>query len=225
MSVNAAHFPNAIYDGTSVNRDNRTDNKAPDYEDWDQLVSEVVAAQTAIAAGVPATSGNGAVAGTGNTVEELLSGVHKTTITLSSFSMLVATTGVGIVGTKIYDFPAGLIRILGAVADLTITTSGGGEIDADADVIASVGSVTAADDGTLTSTEANIVPSTAYTLVAGTKHAVGLGIADAWLDGITGNAADVFLNIVVPDADRTDTNEAVTVSGTIAITWANLGDA
>lgn len=220
MSRNVAQFPAAVWDGTTPNRTSRFDDKSPDYEDFDQLVAEVIATQTSLSAG-----GNGAVAGTGNTVSEAaLAGTHQTVITLTEFSMLVATTGVGIVGTKIYDFPAGLIRILGAVADLTLTTVGT-DIDADADVIASVGSVTAADDGTLTSTEANIVPSTAYSLVAGTKHAVGLGVADAWLDGITGNASDVFLNIVVPDADRTDTAQAITVSGTIAITWANLGDA
>lgn len=220
MSKNVAQFPAAVWDGLAPNRTSRYDDRSPDSEDWDQMVAEVVAAQTALSAG-----GNGAVAGTGNTVSEAaLAGLHQTVITLTEFSMLVASAGVGFVGTKIYGFPAGLIRILGAVANLTLTTVGA-EIDADAAVIASVGSVTAADDGSLTSTEANIVPSTAYTLVAGTVSAVGLGVADAWLDGITGAAADAFLNIVVPDADRTDTSQAITVSGTIAITWANLGNA
>lgn len=89
---------------------------------------------------------------------------------------------------------------------------------------ASVGSVTAEDDGTLTSTEANIIPQTDYQLSGGTLQKTGLGIADAWLDGITGAAADAYLNIVCPDADRTDATESVTVTGTIKITWVNLGD-
>jgi len=225
MSINAAQFPaTQVWDGTAPNRANRFDDKAPDSEDWDQMTAELIAAQTAIAAGTPSTSGNGVVAGATNTVVESLAGVHKTVITLTDFSMLVDTAADGFVGTKIYDFPAGLIRLHGAIMDLTLTTVGS-DIDADAAVVASVGTVTCADDATLTSTEADIIPSTAYTLVASTKQAVGLGVTPAVFDGVTSAAVDAFLNIAVPDADRTATAQAITVTGTITITWTNLGDA
>lgn len=210
MSVKLPQFPGKIWDGLSKGRADRFQDKSPDHNDWDQLVAEVIAMQGGSAQG---TVSGGTVAEGGGTV-------HQTVITLAAFQALVAGVGVGDVGSKIYDFPTGLISILGAVMDLTITASGG-QISSTASVVASIGSVTAAHDATLTSTEADIVPSTAYTLVASVKHAVGLGVTPKIFDG-TGTPASAYLNIAVPDADRSDTSENLSVSGTIKITWVNL---
>jgi hypothetical protein len=45
MSVNEADFPGALWDGLGPNRTSRMDDKRPDFEDWDQLVAEVMAMQ------------------------------------------------------------------------------------------------------------------------------------------------------------------------------------
>ena len=46
MSVNKPQFPN--WDGTAPNRPNRLVDKAPDFEDWDQVTAEVLAHQDAV---------------------------------------------------------------------------------------------------------------------------------------------------------------------------------
>lgn len=46
MSVNTPYYPTTIWDGTTPTRSLRSDNKAPDYEDFDQLVAEIIALQT-----------------------------------------------------------------------------------------------------------------------------------------------------------------------------------
>lgn len=45
MSTNNAQYPAAVYDGIGPNRTLRTQNSAPDFEDYDQLVAEVIAVQ------------------------------------------------------------------------------------------------------------------------------------------------------------------------------------
>ncbi len=47
MSINDANYPATIWDGDSPNtqRINRDTNQAPGYEDWDQIVSELIATQ------------------------------------------------------------------------------------------------------------------------------------------------------------------------------------
>ncbi len=45
MSTNNAQYPAAVYDGIGPNRSLRTQNSAPDFEDYDQLVSEIIAVQ------------------------------------------------------------------------------------------------------------------------------------------------------------------------------------
>lgn len=216
-----ASFPAAIWDGDTPNIDHKHQVKKPEGTDWDRLVDEVIAAQTAIKNGFGTA---GAAAGTGNVASEVAPNIQKTVLTLTGLSLSVASTAVGFASQKIYDFPDGNIQVLGAVAALTLTTVGA-NIDADADVLIAVGSAACADDATLTSTEANVIPSTTFALVGSTKTGFALSTAVAVLDGVTSAAADLYLNMVVPDADRTDTAQAVTVTGTITITWINLGDA
>lgn len=215
----SAQFPSAVWDGLSSNQLSRGDDKAPDYHDWDQIVDEVRAIQTRALSG---DGSNGVVAGTGASVTETQGMVHKTTISLSALLVSIASSAIGFGSQKIYDFPDGLISVLGATMDLTITRTGT-EIVAGAAVVAAVGTVAAADDATLTSTEANIIPSTAYTLVSGTKQASGVATTPALFNG-TATAIDAILNLAVPDADRSDTAENLSITGTIVIHWINLGD-
>lgn len=209
-----ASFPASTWDGTSSNQANVQDNKAPDFRDWDVIVDEVIAIEESLG---PVTADKGTPNGTGVELTETIPGkIVVQELTLTNVAITIATSGDGFGSLKILDPPAGTILILGAHCDLTLTTVGA-DIDADAAVILSLGSVVAADDTTLTSTEANIVPSTAFTLAGSTKHAVANSTAPVTLID-----PDVYLNIVVPDADRTDNSQDITVTGTIKISYIKL---
>lgn len=152
--------------------------------------------------------------------------LHQTVITLASHPVTVAnTTGASFGSSKLYDFPAGVIKVLGAVASLGFVWTG--------EDIAATGSgdfsfgTTATSDATLSSTDVNLVPSTAMTdpFVAGVGAATGGHLAAATiLDGHT-TALDAYLNLIIDDADVADgASDTVLVSGTFRITWLQLGD-
>jgi hypothetical protein len=172
----------------------------------------------------PVAPGNGAAAGTGNVASEQVGTVHKTVLTLTALSVTMtdATTAGNQGLQKIYDFPEGNILILGATTDLAIAAGVGGITDTAA-VVGSIGSVAASNaDATLTSTEANIVPSTSATLTGGVGAFGGQSTASAMLDG-TATAVDAYLNFAVPDAGSTG-NDTMSVTGTVTLVWVNLGD-
>lgn len=171
-------------------------------------------------------SGVGAAAGTGVTAVETGTGaVHKTVLTLAALSIAVTDNGSagGQGSQKIYDFPEGVIQLLGASYNLTVTAVSTG-IAAGAALVGSLGSVAAgAGNATLTSTEADMIASTAGTLTAsaGVLQKFGSLVAAAF-DGHT-TALDAILNVAIPDADISAT-DAVLISGTITLIWSNLGD-
>jgi hypothetical protein len=155
---------------------------------------------------------------------------HQTVFTFADVTIALADEA-GVVaygGLKIYDFPAGAIRHLGSVADLDITKSSAG-VNADWDGDFALGSATASNNGSLSSTEANLIPSTATPqAVAGVTTANGLSTATEGaviLDGTT-TAADLYLNFLIDDADHNVTGTAcnLIVNGTIKVAWMNLGD-
>lgn len=128
-------------------------------------------------------------------------------------------------GTKIFDAPEGLIVIVGASANLALTKSSAG-VNADWDGDFSLGTVTASNNATLSSTEQNIIPTTATAqAVAGATTAVGESTAPVTLDG-TATAVDVYLNFLVDDADHDVTGTAcnLIVNGTITLIWTQVGD-
>jgi hypothetical protein len=150
--------------------------------------------------------------------------VHQTVITLTA--ALVTMTDAGAAGNQggiqIYDFPQGVTSILGASSNLT-TLAGAGGIGDTAALVGSVGTVVAAtDNATLTTTEADIIPSTAGTLTAGAGTLNGKSTTPAVFDG-TATAKSAFLNLAVPDAGSS-ASDTVAVTGTVTITWINHGD-
>jgi hypothetical protein len=169
----------------------------------------------------------GAINGTGVALTEHTGGVHQTKLTLTgvSITMTDATTAGSHGSLKLYDFPAGVIQVLGATTDLTITAAAG--IGATASVVGSLGTVTTqTDNAALTSTEADIIPSTACTLTTSAGTMKGKSTATEMAAGIfdgTSTAKDLFLNFAVPDAGST-ANSTLTVNGTVTFTWANHGD-
>lgn len=179
---------------------------------------------------VPSTVGNGAVAGSSATVAEYNIGVmHKTVITFTNrtFALTDNAGVVAYVGSKIYDLPEGAILFLGATTDIDLTKSSAGVND-DWDGDYSVGTVTASNNNSLSSTEQNIIPTTPTPqAVSGVTTANGQSTAteNAVVNG-TATASDVYLNFLVDDADQDVTGTAcnLIVNGTVTIFWINLGD-
>lgn len=171
----------------------------------------------------------GAVAGTGVTLErDALAGVvHQTVIKFTNAAVALADEA-GVVaygGLKVYDFPAGNILVLGAVLDVDLTKSSAG-VNANFDGDVGVGTVTASNNATLASTEQDIIPTTSTPQASsGATTANAVSTAVAVLDG-TATAKDVYVNLLVDDADHDVTGTAcnLILNGTLTLTWVNLGD-
>lgn len=173
---------------------------------------------------------DGAASGTGVTAETTGNGAFQKTVITFSDVDIALTDEAGVVaygGLKVYDFPAGAILTLGAVADLDLTKSSAGVND-DWDGDFGVGTVTASNNATLATTEQNILPTTATpqassgaTTANGQSTATELTVKDG-----TTTAIDAYLNFLVDDADHDVTSTAcnLIVNGTLTITWINLGD-
>lgn len=168
----------------------------------------------------------GAAASASVAVSESAAGAMKTTLTLSgvSITMTDATTAGSHGSLKLYDFPQCNLLFLGGTCDLTITAGVGGITDTAA-VVGSIGTTAVAtDNATLTTTEADLIPSTDSTLTAGAGETKGKTVTAGVVvfDGTT-TAVDAYLNFAVPDAGST-ADDTLTVSGTITLVWSNLGD-
>lgn len=177
--------------------------------------------------GTALARGDGAKNGATVTAAESGDGiVHKTVLTLASTPVTVAnTTGASFGGVKLYDLPEGRILVLGVTASLGFVWTGE-SIAAGGSGDYSLGTTITA-DATLDGTDVDLLPSTAMTdpAVSGVAAATaGALAASAQFDG-TGTAKDVNLNIIIDDADVADgDSDTVLASGTIVITWINLGD-
>lgn len=202
---------------------------------WDTTLGQMLvwdgSAWVTVDGGSPAAAGSGTAAGTGVTAAERVAGgiVHQTVLTFVNTPLpLVDEAGVvAYAGLKVYDFPAGAILFLGAVADLDLTKSSAG-VNADWDGDVGVGTVTASNNSTLATTEQNIIPTTATPqAVAGvtTANALSTATENAVVNG-TSTAVDAYLNLLVDDADHdvTTTPCNLIVNGTLTLTWINLGD-
>lgn len=154
--------------------------------------------------------------------------VRQTVLELTNVSVTITRTGTTNVygGLQLATFPEGVHNVIGAVASLAVTRGETTNMTATAPLVTAVGSVTAGNDATLTSTEVDLIPSTATTLVAGTKT-IGAHLASAAIYNGSTTARPVFLNLA---GDNTGSqcvatgNSSVTVTGTIVITWVQLGD-
>lgn len=132
-------------------------------------------------------------------------------------------------GTKLFDFPAGFIKVVGTVASLAQKTTSvlASTLNASSTGAVSLGTVTASAT-TLASTMVDLLPSTAFTSsatinVAGTAVVAGLA-ASAIFDGHT-TAKAMFLNSAYATTADVDADATQTFTGTIVVTWLQLGDA
>lgn len=151
----------------------------------------------------------------------------QTTLTLASVAQTV-TNGTEYQSTKIYDFPAGRISVLGVTATLQQKTTSAIATTINSGVTGAIALGTAAASNvSLTGTMVDLLPSTAFTSsttinVAGTAVSAALAAA-AQFDG-TSTAKDVYLNTAYATTTDVDGNGTQTISGTVVITWINLGD-
>lgn len=168
---------------------------------------------------------DGVLVGSGVTSVNSFVAPQKATFTFVDRSVTVTDTG-GVNGaqgnSKFYTFPAGNIVVVGATTNLTIARVGTA-IGATAAVVGSIGTAAAAtDNSTLTSTEANVIPSTVSTLTSGAGATKGESTSVLVADGTT-TAVDLFLNFAVPDG-AVSGNDALLVNGTVELTYLVLAD-
>jgi len=171
------------------------------------------------------------------------SGVEATSEQLQIRTLLLTLTATPVVmadqagvvaygSLKLADMPAGNIAFLGATMDLALTLSAAG-INADWDGDVGLGTTAAGNDAVLTTTEQDIIPTTATPQAVAsattakaksTSSELAAGVFDGTTDG--GGAKAVYLNLLVDDADHdvTTTPTNIICDGTIRITYVNLGD-
>ena len=169
--------------------------------------------------------------GTGVAAEyAALGSVKKVVLRLTDHAVtMVDEAGVVAYGSsKIFDFDEGHIIFVAAIADLDLTLSAAG-INATWDGDMGLGSAAAGNDGTLSSTEQDFIPTTATPqAVASVTTANGVSTATesgVFHDGST-TAKDMYLNLLVDDADHdvTSTPTNIIVNGTVEIYYYDLGD-
>lgn len=151
----------------------------------------------------------------------------QTTITLDNVAQAVVN-GTEYQGTKIFNFPETRMWVVGTVATLQQKTTSAlaSTLNASSTGAISVGTATASST-TLSTTMADFLPSTAFTSsatvnVAGTAVS-GVLAAAAFFDG-TSTAKSLYLNTAYATTTDVDGDATQTISGTIVITWLNLGD-
>jgi hypothetical protein len=169
----------------------------------------------------------GAAAATGNVASESLGVVNRTLLTLSAVGVSV-TDALAYGGTKLYDFPEGRILILGVTSSLqwAVTSDRTATINNNASLTWGLGSATAS-NATLATTMVDLIPKTTKVLAAATTALNTISTAalaaSAQFDG-TGTAMDAYLNAAFETGGDIDADGTLTATGTIRITWINLGD-
>ena len=157
---------------------------------------------------------------TGVSSKVLAGGTQQVTLTFSNTA--VALTDAGAAGAgggiRIFGFQQGNVKLDNYHVNLT-TARLGTNLTTTAALVASLGTVVAAADATLSSTEADIASSTTATLTAGAGTFTKIATAPVYLDG-TSTAKDVYLNFAVPDAGSAG-NDSVVVNGTITLIYSN----
>ncbi len=165
--------------------------------------------------------------GTVSIKREQFGPLFQVTLTLNNVGQTVVN-GTEYQGTLLYTFPEGRINVLGCVASLQQKTTSALASTLNASSTGSIGLGTAtASATTLATTMVDLLPATAFTSsatinVAGTAVTAALAAA-AQFDG-TGTAKAMYLNTAYATTADVDADATQTISGTITLTFAWLGD-
>lgn len=155
--------------------------------------------------------------------------LRRTRLTLNALSVTLADATVQGGSTKIYDFPEGRVLVLGVTAAIAPTTTStiASTVNSGVAGVWSLGTAIATADAALTSTEADLLPSTAWTssttINVAAATVVGALAASAQFDGTT-TAKDMYLSCCVTGATDIDADGTVAWSGYIDVTYLVLGD-
>ena len=155
-------------------------------------------------------------------------GIQYTVVSLDAISETATDGTAEGESQQILVFPEGRILILGGAIDATVTVNTNVFEASTADTfVTSIGTVAAADDAALTSTEADFIASTTHDTASGTTltfawEADFTSGADSVFDG-TATAEDLYFNFGIPDANMSGDVTCV-VSGTMTILWSMIGD-
>lgn len=171
-------------------------------------------------------SGAGSPATAGIKAEELGAGVVRKTVLKLSNTPITLTDVAGTCqygSIKLYDFPqCGMqtlgARVVGALTASSLVATFGG--------VFSLGSAVAAGDATLTSTEADFLPSkTITTAVANVAAFSGVTIAapaTVYWDG-SSTAKDLYLNVAITDNASSAAGTGY-FTGIVEVFWISFGD-
>ncbi|HUT62019.1 MAG TPA: hypothetical protein VNA25_29630 [Phycisphaerae bacterium] len=178
--------------------------------------------------------GIGAVAGATITAVEKGDGVvHKTVLTCTALPITITDEAAAgqFGGSKVYDFPAGLIMTLGAVIDGSVTAVAPIIATWDGDVALGTAAPTDHATGLVVADTGRYLQSTATTQavafvgnVDAISIATGLTETAARCTDGTATALDLFLNLLIDDNAAHVGAMSATFTGTITIAWINLGD-
>lgn len=168
------------------------------------------------------------------TAEEAFDGValRKTTLRLASVpvSVVSVTTGAGVGGTKIYDFPAGRLLMFGCMADLSLQIAEADQAaftDATPEGDVGIGTVAPANADAFgtDATDDDFATGAAFVMDAYADASVQCPSENSLQKDGTSTAIDMYLNMLVDAADiDNDVTTTVYVSGLVTFYWINLGD-
>lgn len=174
------------------------------------------------------SSSDGLEVVTGLSASDSVDGIlHQTTFVLSAVALSI-TDALAYASKKLFTFPAGRIELIGVTSSLAfaVTTTRASTINASASMTYGLGSA-AASNATLATTMVDMTPKTTQLLdgaVAAYTIAKGAALAaSAQFDG-TSTPVPMYFNAAFETGTDIDADGAIAISGSIAATWANLGD-
>lgn len=192
-----------------------------DLEVIDDTMDAIEALETAV----------GAVAGTtiATTTATEVTGVRTVTITGTDVPITVGnTTGVSFGSVKVFDFPQGLIRVLGAALTTGFSydfTPAGNSTPIAGTMGGDFGfGTTAVSDGTIGGADEDIIPETSIDPLSTPVNAFLAADIAAPFDGHT-TATAIYLNHLIDDADVANAaSDDILISFVLKVTYVNLGD-
>jgi hypothetical protein len=190
--------------------------------------NQTIAGTKTFSSALVTSAGVGAIVANKATAVEYGDGaIHQTvlTLTLTGANDLDLADGAHGTGVKVYDLPAGRILILGATINASVAHNGAFNASVADTFSFGVGTAVGADDDALTSTEVDLIPSQTLDTASGatTPLAAGAALAaSAHFDG-TATAKDVYVNVACAAANNSGAT-TYAVTGTLTLTWINLGD-
>lgn len=190
----------------------------------------------AITSSAPAITSSGNGTKNGATVSAVENGVapfHQTVLTCTSMPIDMADEAAAgqYGGTLVYTFPSGGICFLGSVCDGTFLAvepwfdTWTGDIGLGTVVPSDASGSESAEDDLMRLTEVGTASALLASIDASLSLATELTESGArWLDS-TNTPVPVFLNMITDDhSDNTKTTGAILFTGTVTLTWINLGD-